>query len=207
MLAPSSGLGHHAASHNPNFPFPKRDLSNELNPPARRLGRRNLFTRHVHGVRPGRRRRRRAASEPAAAPTATPAATASAGAGAAESGKIAWYGRKFAGRKTASGQAFNPEALTMAHKTLPFGTKVKITNPKNNKSVIVRVNDRGPTQADRIGDVSYCRRTQTRHGQFGRHRRRALGGHCRARQEAIAQAAADLQSRRPHPRQPTGTMT
>ena len=97
-----------------------------------------------------------AASEPAAAPTAAPAATASAGAGAAESGKIAWYGHKFAGRKTASGQAFNPEALTMAHKTLPFGTKVKITNPKNNKSVIVRVNDRGPTQADRIGDVSYA---------------------------------------------------
>ncbi len=79
---------------------------------------------------------------------------AQASADVAESGKIAWYGRKFAGRKTASGEAFNPEALTMAHKTLPFGTKVKITNPKNNKSVIVRVNDRGPTQADRLGDVS-----------------------------------------------------
>ena len=87
---------------------------------------------------------------PAAAP-ATAAVTASAG---VESGKIAWYGRKFAGRRTASGEHFNPDALTMAHKTLPFGTLVKITNPANKKSVTVRVNDRGPTQADRIGDVS-----------------------------------------------------
>ena len=89
-----------------------------------------------------------APSAPAAAPT--PAAATS----AAETGKIAWYGRKFAGRKTASGEAFNPEALTMAHKTLPFGTRVKITNSNNNKSVTVRVNDRGPSQADRVGDVS-----------------------------------------------------
>ena len=91
-----------------------------------------------------------AASAPASAPLATATAAAS------ETGKIAWYGRKFAGRKTASGEAFNPEALTMAHKTLPFGTRVKITNPKNSKSVTVRVNDRGPTQPDRVGDVSYA---------------------------------------------------
>jgi rare lipoprotein A len=71
-----------------------------------------------------------------------------------ESGKLAWYGGKFAGHKTASGERYAPEALTMAHKTLPFGTRVKVTNPKNNKSVTVRVNDRGPTQADRVGDVS-----------------------------------------------------
>jgi rare lipoprotein A len=93
-----------------------------------------------------------AAAAPASAPAAaaapaTPAATTS-------SGKLAWYGKKFAGRKTASGEAFNPEALTMAHKTLPFGTRVKITNPTNDKSVTVRVNDRGPTQDDRVGDVS-----------------------------------------------------
>jgi len=73
---------------------------------------------------------------------------------AAESGKVAWYGNKFAGRKTASGERFNPEAMTMAHKTLPFGTRVKVTNPENGKSVTLRVNDRGPTQADRVGDVS-----------------------------------------------------
>ena len=97
-------------------------------------------------------------AQPAAASAAAsaPPASASASAAASETGRIAWYGRKFAGRRTASGEAFNPEALTMAHKTLPFGTRVKITNPKNNKSVTVRVNDRGPTQADRVGDVSYA---------------------------------------------------
>jgi rare lipoprotein A len=94
-----------------------------------------------------------AAPAPAPASAAAPAAAAAA-ATASESGKLAWYGKKFAGRKTASGEHYDPEALTMAHKTLPFGTRVKITNPKNHKSVIVRVNDRGPTQADRIGDVS-----------------------------------------------------
>jgi len=91
------------------------------------------------------------------APASAPAAPADAAAAAAtETGKLAWYGKKFAGRKTASGEAFNPEALTMAHKTLPFGTLVKVTNPKNGKSVTLRVNDRGPTQADRVGDVSYA---------------------------------------------------
>jgi rare lipoprotein A len=95
-----------------------------------------------------------AASAPAVVPAAAPAAPATATATAVESGKLAWYGRKFAGRKTASGEVYNPDALTMAHKTLPFGTRVKVTNPKNQKSVTVRVNDRGPTQADRIGDVS-----------------------------------------------------
>lgn len=69
-------------------------------------------------------------------------------------GKIAWYGQKFAGRKTASGQRFNPNAMTMAHKTLPFGTRVKVTNLANNRSVVLRVNDRGPTTPDRVGDVS-----------------------------------------------------
>jgi rare lipoprotein A len=89
---------------------------------------------------------------PAASVPAT--STAAAAAMAGESGKLAWYGKKFAGRKTASGERFNPEAMTMAHKTLPFGTRVKVTNPANKKSVTVRVNDRGPTQADRVGDVS-----------------------------------------------------
>ncbi|MCU0966854.1 MAG: septal ring lytic transglycosylase RlpA family protein [Burkholderiaceae bacterium] len=97
-----------------------------------------------------------AMAQPAAASAAASAPPATVSAAASETGKIAWYGRKFAGRKTASGEAFNPEALTMAHKTLPFGTRVKITNPKNNKSVTVRVNDRGPTQPDRVGDVSYA---------------------------------------------------
>ncbi len=97
-----------------------------------------------------------AASAPeAAAPAMATPSAAPASADASE-GKVAYYGRKFAGRKTASGQRFNPNALTMAHKTLPFGTMVKVTNLSNDKSVVVRVNDRGPTQADRIGDLSYA---------------------------------------------------
>ena len=69
-------------------------------------------------------------------------------------GKVAYYGKKFNGRKTASGERFNSGAMTMAHKTLPFGTMVKVTNVKNGKSVVVRVNDRGPSQPDRIGDLT-----------------------------------------------------
>ncbi|MFM9915851.1 MAG: septal ring lytic transglycosylase RlpA family protein [Rhizobacter sp.] len=95
-----------------------------------------------------------AASAPETAAMAAPAA-APASADASE-GKVAYYGSKFAGRKTASGQRFNPNALTMAHKTLPFGTMVKVTNLSNDKSVVVRVNDRGPTQVDRIGDLSHA---------------------------------------------------
>ena len=72
------------------------------------------------------------------------------------SGKIAWYGSKFNGRKTASGERFNASALTMAHKTFPFGTRVRVTNLKNNKSVIVRVNDRGPSAPELIGDVTFA---------------------------------------------------
>ena len=89
-----------------------------------------------------------------AAPAAAVKAAAAAGSSDAMSGKLAYYGRKFAGRKTASGQRFNPGAMTMAHKTLPFGTLVKVTNTQNKRSVVVRVKDRGPSTADRIGDVS-----------------------------------------------------
>jgi rare lipoprotein A len=58
--------------------------------------------------------------------------------------KVTWYGEALNGRKTASGEIFNMDSLTCASPTLPFGTLVEITNPANNKSVIVRVNDRGP---------------------------------------------------------------
>jgi len=96
----------------------------------------------------------KAAATPAPAPAAASATKPAAPSSSTETGKLAWYGRKFAGRRTASGEAYNPDALTMAHKTLPFGTRVKVTNPANKRSVVVRVNDRGPTQADRVGDVS-----------------------------------------------------
>jgi len=98
-----------------------------------------------------------AAPAPTPAPAAAPAPApkmAAAASGDALEGKLAWYGRKFAGRKTASGERFDPNALTMAHRTLPFGTRVKVTNMANKRSVVVRVNDRGPVTADRIGDVS-----------------------------------------------------
>jgi rare lipoprotein A len=82
------------------------------------------------------------------------AATSSSATDAAQSGRLAWYGRKFAGHRTASGERYDPDALTMAHRTLPFGTRVRVTNPASKRSVVLRVNDRGPTQADRVGDVS-----------------------------------------------------
>ena len=93
-----------------------------------------------------------AASAKAAVPDG--AANTKASTGDASEGKLAYYGRKFAGRKTASGERFNPGAMTMVHKTLPFGTLVRVTNLKNNKRVVVRVNDRGPFTADRVGDLS-----------------------------------------------------
>ena len=64
------------------------------------------------------------------------------------------YGQDFAGKKTASGEPFDPSALTMAHRTLPFGTHVRVTNLENQRSVEVVVNDRGPFVAGRIADLS-----------------------------------------------------
>ena len=98
-----------------------------------------------------------APAAPVAAPAAAPAAVAKTPAAASTdsmSGKIAYYGSKFNGRKTASGERFSSKAMTMAHKTLAFGTLVKVTNPANKKSVVVRVNDRGPATPDRIGDLT-----------------------------------------------------
>ena len=95
------------------------------------------------------------ASAPAGLPAAAPKAAAQgASSGDASEGKVAHYGARFNGRKTASGERFDMNAMTMAHKTLPFGTRVKITNLANKKSVVVRVNDRGPSSPDRIGDLS-----------------------------------------------------
>lgn len=69
-------------------------------------------------------------------------------------GRVSLYGVDFAGQKTASGERFDPGALTMAHRTLPFGTRVRVTNLENHRSVEVRVNDRGPAVPGRIADVS-----------------------------------------------------
>ncbi len=81
-----------------------------------------------------------------------PMATATTG--FSESGVASWYGKKFHGRKTASGERYNQNAMTAAHKTLPFGTRVRVTNLENKKSVSVVVNDRGPFVKGRIIDVS-----------------------------------------------------
>jgi len=69
-------------------------------------------------------------------------------------GRVSYYPRRFAGRKTASGERFNPKSLTMAHKTLPFGTLVRVVNVRTQQSVVVRVNDRGPHTPGRIADLS-----------------------------------------------------
>jgi rare lipoprotein A len=75
-------------------------------------------------------------------------------AGDKQTGVAAVYSDALDGHVTASGQTYDKTKLTAAHKTLPFGTKVKLTNPKNNRSVIVRITDRGPMQADRMLDIS-----------------------------------------------------
>ena len=69
-------------------------------------------------------------------------------------GKASYYARSLAGRKTASGERYDPNAMTAAHRTLPLGTQLKVTNPKNDKSVVVTVNDRGPVPKDRMVDLS-----------------------------------------------------
>lgn len=71
-----------------------------------------------------------------------------------ETGKASFYANKFQGRRTASGAIFDQNAKTAAHKKLAFGTKVKVTNLKNNKSVLVIINDRGPFVRGRVIDLS-----------------------------------------------------
>lgn len=69
-------------------------------------------------------------------------------------GKASYYGKKFHGRKTANGERFSMWQLTAAHKTLPFGTKCRVTNLDTGKSVVVRINDRGPFVKGRVIDLS-----------------------------------------------------
>jgi rare lipoprotein A len=73
----------------------------------------------------------------------------------AQQGTASYYGADFAGRRTASGERFDPQALTAAHPDLPFGTLVRVTNLENGRSVTVRINDRGPFTGGRIVDVSW----------------------------------------------------
>ena len=70
-------------------------------------------------------------------------------------GVASYYGKEMGGRRTANGERFNPSGLTAAHRSLPFGTKLQVTNLKNGKSVVVRVTDRGPFARGRVIDLSY----------------------------------------------------
>lgn len=76
--------------------------------------------------------------------------------GYSEEGKASWYGAKFHGYKTSNGEIFDMYQVSAAHKTLPLPTWVRVTNLDNNKSLIVRVNDRGPFHPERIIDLSYA---------------------------------------------------
>ena len=76
------------------------------------------------------------------------------------SGVASYYGRRFHGRRTASGERFDMHAMTAAHRTLPFGTLVEVTNPRNGRSVTVRINDRGPFHGGRVIDVSRAAATE-----------------------------------------------
>jgi rare lipoprotein A len=105
-------------------------------------------------------------SKNAALAVATVAAGLSVGASvspaAAQCGRASWYALH---SRTASGERMNPSALTAAHRTLPFGTRLKVTNQRNGKSVVVRINDRGPFIRGRVLDLS--RAAASRIGMIG----------------------------------------
>ncbi|HEX8623302.1 MAG TPA: septal ring lytic transglycosylase RlpA family protein [Allosphingosinicella sp.] len=87
-------------------------------------------------------------------PIAAPEAKAEAVLEMIGQGEASYYGHELAGNRTASGERFNPNGLTAAHRTLPLGTRLKVTNVANGRSVVVRVNDRGPFVRSRLIDVS-----------------------------------------------------
>lgn len=73
-----------------------------------------------------------------------------------QTGMASWYGRQFHGRKTASGDTFDMYAMTAAHRSLPLNCYIRVTNKDNGKSVVVKVNDRGPFHGNRVLDLSYA---------------------------------------------------
>jgi rare lipoprotein A len=91
---------------------------------------------------------------PTPLPSPTRPAPAPGATSGVDTGKASWYGDVHQGKKTASGETYDMHKLTAAHLTLPFGTRVRVTNVDNGRSVVVRVNDRGPLVAGRIIDLS-----------------------------------------------------
>lgn len=96
----------------------------------------------------------RATTMPAVTSAPTPQRLASPQPVFTQEGMASWYGQSHHGKKTASGEAFDQEALTAAHRTLPFGTVVRVTHLASNRTVTVRINDRGPYSDGRIIDLS-----------------------------------------------------
>jgi rare lipoprotein A len=94
------------------------------------------------------------AEQASGAPAITEPAAPAPVAKALGSGVASFYARRFAGRPTASGERFDPELLTAAHRSLPFGSQVRVTNARNGRSVVVRINDRGPFHGGRTIDLS-----------------------------------------------------
>ena len=82
-------------------------------------------------------------------------------------GAASWYGPGFYGRTTASGERFRKGTLTAAHRTLPFGTRVRVTNLSNGRSVVVRINDRGPFKYHRVIDLAHGAASQLKMMQAG----------------------------------------
>ena len=82
-------------------------------------------------------------------------------------GAASWYGPGFYGRTTANGERFSKGTLTAAHRTLPFGTKVRVTNLSNGRSVVVRINDRGPFKYHRVIDLAHGAASQLQMMQAG----------------------------------------
>jgi rare lipoprotein A len=87
--------------------------------------------------------------------------------GYSESGLASWYGEKFHGHKTSNGETFDMYKVSAAHKSLPIPSFLKVTNLNNNRSIVVRVNDRGPFHGDRIVDLSYAAALKLGYAKIG----------------------------------------
>ena len=95
-----------------------------------------------------------ATAPPRAVTPAVPGSSEATPSAKAHVGKASWYGEAHHGKKTASGETYDMHALTAAHRTLPLGTKLRVTNVENGRTVVVRVNDRGPYVEGRVIDLS-----------------------------------------------------
>ena len=122
--------------------------------------------------------------------TSTPRPPAPRPDGGELTGQASWYGRQHQGKRTASGETYDMNKLTAAHRTLPMGTRVRVTNVDNGRTVEVRINDRGPFVGHRVLDLSYA--AARRLGAVGE-------GVIAVTLEVLADTAADGADERPPP--------